>query len=369
MMDATATREATTACAYVSLWIALSAGVILYNKYVLAVHGFPFPIALTMIHMAFCSFMAYALVKVFKVVDGCVAMTRQAYVRRVLPIAFLFAVVLWTGNSAYLYLSVSFIQMVKASMPVVVFAAAVSMRVEKYSHKMAFILANIALGVSVASWGELNFHAVGFTFLIASMAAEAFRIVSVQLLLASADIKLNSITTLYYVSPACFAFLSVPFAVMELPTMLAAPRWPTAAYADPASVDGKQINWEPTVLWTNAAVAFMLNVSIYLLIGKTSALTMNVAGPVKDWMLIYLSSLVFDAPITSTQIGGYAYAFAAVCAYNYEKFKTMKAKEATMTTGSLGGGASSVGGDPGRGGSAKSARARAYEHSAPCRKA
>jgi hypothetical protein len=231
MMDATATREATTACAYVSLWIALSAGVILYNKYVLAVHGFPFPIALTMIHMAFCSFMAYALVKVFKVVDGCVAMTRQAYVRRVLPIAFLFAVVLWTGNSAYLYLSVSFIQMVKASMPVVVFAAAVSMRVEKYSHKMAFILANIALGVSVASWGELNFHAVGFTFLIASMAAEAFRIVSVQLLLASADIKLNSITTLYYVSPACFAFLSVPFAVMELPTMLAAPRWPTAAYA------------------------------------------------------------------------------------------------------------------------------------------
>jgi hypothetical protein len=231
MMDATATREATTACAYVSLWIALSAGVILYNKYVLAVHGFPFPIALTMIHMAFCSFMAYALVKVFKVVDGCVAMTRQAYVRRVLPIAFLFAVVLWTGHSAYLYLSVSFIQMVKASMPVVVFAAAVSMRVEKYSHKMAFILANIALGVSVASWGELNFHAVGFTFLIASMAAEAFRIVSVQLLLASADIKLNSITTLYYVSPACFAFLSVPFAVMELPTMLAAPRWPTAAYA------------------------------------------------------------------------------------------------------------------------------------------
>ncbi|EEH56725.1 Drug/Metabolite transporter superfamily [Micromonas pusilla CCMP1545] len=348
-MDATATREATTACAYVSLWIALSAGVILYNKYVLAVHGFPFPIALTMIHMAFCSFMAYALVKVFKVVDGCVAMTRQAYVRRVLPIAFLFAVVLWTGNSAYLYLSVSFIQMVKASMPVVVFAAAVSMRVEKYSHKMAFILANIALGVSVASWGELNFHAVGFTFLIASMAAEAFRIVSVQLLLASADIKLNSITTLYYVSPACFAFLSVPF-------------------ADPASVDGKQINWEPTVLWTNAAVAFMLNVSIYLLIGKTSALTMNVAGPVKDWMLIYLSSLVFDAPITSTQ-ARYAYAFAAVCAYNYEKFKTMKAKEATMTTGSLGGGASSVGGDPGRGGSAKSARARAYEHSAPCRKA
>ena len=33
---------------YVALWIALSAVVILYNKYLLAYGGFPFPIALTM---------------------------------------------------------------------------------------------------------------------------------------------------------------------------------------------------------------------------------------------------------------------------------------------------------------------------------
>jgi hypothetical protein len=36
-----------------------------------------------------------------------------------------------------------------------------------------------------------------------------------------------------------------------------------------------------------------LNMAIFLLIGRTSALTMNVAGVVKDWMLILLSVLLF----------------------------------------------------------------------------
>lgn len=33
--------------------------------------------------------------------------------------------------------------------------------------------------------------------------------------------------------------------------------------------------------------------SVFLLIGKTSALTMNVAGVVKDWLLILLSVLLY----------------------------------------------------------------------------
>lgn len=36
-----------------------------------------------------------------------------------------------------------------------------------------------------------------------------------------------------------------------------------------------------------------LNMAVFLLIGKTSALTMNVAGVVKDWILILLSYLIY----------------------------------------------------------------------------
>ena len=36
-----------------------------------------------------------------------------------------------------------------------------------------------------------------------------------------------------------------------------------------------------------------LNMAVFLLIGKTSALTMNIAGVVKDWLLIGLSIVLY----------------------------------------------------------------------------
>jgi len=247
-------QQALVVYSYVGLWILLSASVILYNKYVLTVFGFPYPVSLTMIHMAFCSALAFVMVRVLKIVSG-VKMNLDTYIRRIVPIGFLFAIVLWMGNSAYVYLSVAFIQMVKALMPCIVYV-------------------------------------VG-------------RIVSIQLILTRADIKLNSVTTLYYVSPVCFVFLTIPFVFVELPHILAAEVIPV----------------NPVVLLSSAVLAFALNISVFLLIGKTSALTMNVAGVVKDWILIFISSLLFDAPIASLQLWGYLVAFIAVCHYNFLKFE------------------------------------------------
>jgi len=304
-------EDAIAVYSYVGLWISLSAGVILYNKYILTRFGFPFPVTLTMMHMAFCSVLAFVIVRVLKLVKG-VNMTRDVYVQKIVPVGFLFAIVLWLGNSAYVYLSVAFIQMVKALMPCVVYLVGVAFKVESFKTRVMANMVAIAVGVSIASYGELNFHAFGFALLMASIVCEAVRVVSIQLLLTAADIKLNSVTTLYYVSPACFAFLTVPFVFLELPKLLAA----------------DDVNVNPAVLLSNATLAFALNVSVYLLIGKTSALTMNVAGVIKDWILIFISSMLFDAPISALQLWGYLLAFAAVCYYNYTKFKEREAASA-----------------------------------------
>lgn len=67
-----------------------------------------------------------------------------------------------------------------------------------------------------------------------------------------------------------------------------------------------------------------LNMSVFLLIGRSSALTMNIAGVLKDWLLIMLSMVMFKAPVTSLQFFGYGIAFAGVCWYNYQKIQAMK---------------------------------------------
>lgn len=50
-------------CRYVAIWITLSATVILYNKYILTWGMFPYPVALTMWHMGFCSVLAFGIVR------------------------------------------------------------------------------------------------------------------------------------------------------------------------------------------------------------------------------------------------------------------------------------------------------------------
>ena len=56
-------RQVLATYGYMLLWISLSASVIMLNKYILSYSGFPFPIALTCLHMGFCSILAWLCVK------------------------------------------------------------------------------------------------------------------------------------------------------------------------------------------------------------------------------------------------------------------------------------------------------------------
>ena len=73
--------------------------------------------------------------------------------------------------------------------------------------------------------GELNFNLIGVLFQGGSIATESSRLVLIQILLQQRGIKLNPITTLYYIAPACFAFLLIPFSVLELPRLLYSDDW------------------------------------------------------------------------------------------------------------------------------------------------
>ena len=70
----------------VAFWIGSSALVILFNKYVLSSYGFPFPIALTMSHMAFCSLAAMVMIHGLRLTGPVPSMTAASYARTILPI-------------------------------------------------------------------------------------------------------------------------------------------------------------------------------------------------------------------------------------------------------------------------------------------
>ena len=83
-------------------------------------------------------------------------MSRTEYMRRVVPIGLLYAASLWLSNSAYLYLSVSFIQMTKSLMPGLVYACGVTLGTERFGWSSAANMTLIAFGVLVCAIGEEN---------------------------------------------------------------------------------------------------------------------------------------------------------------------------------------------------------------------
>ncbi|WZZ54399.1 hypothetical protein YC2023_054506 [Brassica napus] len=298
---------------YVAIWIFLSFTVIVYNKYILdkKLYNWPYPITLTMIHMAFCSSLAIILIKLFKIVDP-VSMSRDTYLRSVVPIGALYSLSLWLSNSAYIYLSVSFIQMLKALMPVAVYSIGVLLKKEAFKSRTMTNMLSISFGVAIAAYGEAKFDVWGVVLQLGAVAFEATRLVLIQILLTSKGINLNPITSLYYVAPCCFAFLSVPWIFVELPVLR----------------EASSFRFDLVVFGTNSVCAFALNLAVFLLVGKTSALTMNVAGVVKDWLLIAFSWSVIKDTVTPLNLFGYGLAFLGVGYYNHCKLKALKAKDA-----------------------------------------
>ena len=332
----TAWQQGMKAYFYVTIWMTISMGVILFNKvrtprathrpdhrhsplrtsgrrpqYILAYSGFKYPIALTLWHMVFCTSVATIMVRVVGTTKR-LKMPKKEYVNRVIPIGALYAASLWLSNSAYLHLSVSFIQMTKALMPGLVYVCGVAFGMEKLTRVTSFNMFIIAIGVAIAAYGEINFVYIGVVEQLSALVFEALRLMLVQVLITRQGYAMNPIQSLYYVSPACAACLALPFAAVELPEILA----------------DVHLEIDYGMLLLNALTAFALNLAVFLLIGKTSALTMNIAGVIKDWMLIFASQHMFGNEVTFLNYLGYVIAFLAVGMYNYNKLKAAKRKEA-----------------------------------------
>ena len=303
----TAWQQAAKAYFYVTVWMTISMSVILFNKYILAYSGFKYPIALTMWHMVFCTAVSTVLVRGTGTTKR-LHMPRKEYVNRVVPIGALYAASLWLSNSAYLHLSVSFIQMTKALMPGLVYACGVAFGTEKLARVTTLNMLIIAVGVAIAAYGEIDFVWIGVIEQLSALLFEAMRLMLVQVLITKQGYGMNPIQSLYYVSPACAACLALPFAFVELPEIL--------------NDVGLVIDYPMLLL--NALTAFALNLAVFLLIGKTSALTMNIAGVIKDWMLIFASQHLFGNAVSFLNYVGYVIAFLSVGMYNFNKLRAAK---------------------------------------------
>jgi hypothetical protein len=115
----TAVKYNLSATFIIPVWIVLSSSVIMYNNYVYNTRNFKFPIFLVTWHLGFATVGTRILQRTTSLLDGAkdIHLTKETFVRSILPIGLLFSGSLILSNTAYLYLSVPYIQMLKVRHP------------------------------------------------------------------------------------------------------------------------------------------------------------------------------------------------------------------------------------------------------------
>ncbi|KZV98118.1 TPT-domain-containing protein [Exidia glandulosa HHB12029] len=291
----------TRTAAIITVYIALSASVDLYNRYIWSTLEFPYPVVLVtsqLVVTALGSTVYLQLVDVDSAhLQTRTRMSRGIFLRCVVPIGILFSGSLLLSNQAFLHLSVCWIQIPEAFVPVAVLFARIPVR--DASRVFAIILM-VSFGVAVASYSSSYalriFDMLGFGMQALAVMFEASRLVMLEILLH--ETKIHPLVALQYSASVRAVFTLIVLAFTEgLDPFLALP-------------------W---VLLGNALLAFGMNIAAMYLIDVASGLVLTLAGVLKDILLFTSSALMFGEPISGIQVVGYSIAFGGLVLYNIAK--------------------------------------------------
>ncbi|KAI8452904.1 hypothetical protein BY996DRAFT_6431699 [Phakopsora pachyrhizi] len=267
----------------ISLWIILS-----------SILSFSYPITLTTLHLGFQTLITQLLIRNSSIDSddhpsddrnhsqsepeqevgiemSLRVFRRMIFWKKILPISILFSVSLVLSNAVYLYLSVSFIQMIKAASPVAVLLTLILFGLQSPSFYLISIVLLISFGIGLASYGEVRFNLIGFIIQIVAILVEANRVVLIQILLGTGISPLNS---LYLFAPVCF--------MINLSLIL-----PLEGLVAIRSIKDLGL----PIIISNSILTFLLNLSSVYLI-QCSSLVLSLSKVLKDLILIISSNQI-----------------------------------------------------------------------------
>lgn len=299
-------------------YMAASIGIVYLNAFILK--EWPYAATLTMLQMTFCSLASHACVAFGLSDPSKVGMTWRLYVTICAPLAVLYTFYLYGSNAVYNFLPVGYIQLLKPAQAIAVYVLLAAAGCEIVAPapilNLAVILGSVVIA-SVAQSEIAGWSTIGFVLMMVSNAAYACYLVGQQLLLnarlgdGKKSVKMDSITTLYFLGPAT---------AVGLATVAFANEWRSKHF----SFSGMPV----LLLVGDCFIAFSLNLIQIRIIGKLSALAYMFAGYVKGFLTVAISWVFYHEAVDSLEIGGYIVMLFGQLLWSLRKLRQRADKEA-----------------------------------------
>lgn len=242
-------------------------------------------------------------------------MTWRDYFTRVVPTAAATALDIDLSNISIVFISVSFATMVKSGAPVFLLLFAFAFKLEVPSFKLMGIIVVISLGVMLTVAKETEFELLGFILVLLATVMSGFRWTVTQLLLQKEEYGLNN-------PFAAMSYLTPVMAIMTLVFSLAIEPW--HELSETAYFDTPRHTFESCALMLlGGALAFFMVMAEYFLIAETSAVTLTIAGVVKEVVTIVVAVFFFKDEFTWLKGMGLVVIFIGVSLFNWFKYQKL----------------------------------------------
>lgn len=296
------TRRILPAVLACGMWMTMSTLTILENKRTMSELGFPYPMATSALGMCFSSVACWILRALGTIQHGDLRGKHEAtLVAKGALVGALSASSLYFGNVPYLYLSVSFIQMLKSLTPATTLMLMLALKLRKGSSALYLSMWLITIGAVLTGVGEVHANAYGTSLFMLSILSEAGRVVCIQTLLQGYN--LGTLETLMYVATASAIFLG-------LGTLLTEAR---------GLIEGggvRLVQSHPFHFLYVSSLGFLTNVTTLVVIRVTSPLTLKVVAQLKSVLTILLGVVLYGDVITTVQALGYVLSVGGIVLYN-----------------------------------------------------
>ena len=298
--------RAARAAAACTLYLLVGPALILTNKQIMRDVGFHFPMMVSGIGQAssaICSLVAIRVLGIQPLANAHLV-SWHFYLRNMMVVGAATAASLCFGNAGYLFLTVSFVQILKAFTPVFVVAMLYCTAIETPSRRVVGAVIMICVGTSLASAGEAHFNATGLLIMFCAETCEATRLVLTQKLLT--NLKFPALEGLYYMAPICAFWMFGLAAILEMPRAIS-----EGAFA--------LVPEHPRLFASAFFCGFAVNVASFLVIKRTNSVMLKLMGTARNAGLAFFSAAFLGDEMTGLQLFGYAVCLFFFGAYNYFK--------------------------------------------------
>lgn len=312
---------------FILIWYFFSTGLTIYNKKLLGAKlwDFPAPLLMNTVHFALQAVISsLALRFLSPTMRPATSISWRDYCIRVVPTAIATALDIDLTNASLVFISISFETMCKSAAPVFLLLFAFAFKLEVPSFKLFGIISIISSGVLLTGLGSLlgtkseeqQFELLGFILVILAAIMSGFRWTVTQVLLQKKEFGLNNPLAVMSQLAPIMAIITAILSITTEPLHKLAEHPFFDTYHDAIK--------SSLLLLLGGALAFFMVLAEYLLISRTSAVTLTVAGVVKEVVTIVVAVVFLGDDFTAIKGAGLAVIMVGVCWFNWFKYKKFR---------------------------------------------